>query len=150
MSLIECPDCKKEISDSAISCPSCGYPLNVKKQDFKIQEMQSDKITGRSKKPLLVSIISIMIMLNGALLIILSFSGAYISPTFNIILSLIYIVSAPMIWKMKKSGVNLYVIGNGSIAIIQFLQTEESWIFVDFIGPAIFIVCLIFYYKAME
>ncbi len=27
MPLIECPDCKKEVSDSAKSCPSCGYNI---------------------------------------------------------------------------------------------------------------------------
>ena len=27
MSLINCPECEKEISDKARSCPSCGYPI---------------------------------------------------------------------------------------------------------------------------
>lgn len=27
MALIECPDCHKEVSDKAVSCPSCGYPF---------------------------------------------------------------------------------------------------------------------------
>ncbi len=27
MPLIDCPDCSNEISDSAISCPSCGFSL---------------------------------------------------------------------------------------------------------------------------
>jgi predicted amidophosphoribosyltransferase len=27
MALIECPECKKEISDHASSCPHCGYEL---------------------------------------------------------------------------------------------------------------------------
>jgi hypothetical protein len=31
MTLISCPECKKEISDSAESCPNCGYPLTPKK-----------------------------------------------------------------------------------------------------------------------
>lgn len=26
MSLVECPDCKKQISDAAPSCPNCGRP----------------------------------------------------------------------------------------------------------------------------
>ena len=25
--LIECPECKKQISDQAKSCPHCGYPI---------------------------------------------------------------------------------------------------------------------------
>jgi hypothetical protein len=27
MSLIQCPECKNEISDKAIYCPQCGYPI---------------------------------------------------------------------------------------------------------------------------
>lgn len=28
MALIECPECKKEISDKATSCPHCGFPMS--------------------------------------------------------------------------------------------------------------------------
>ena len=28
MALVQCPECGKEISDSAVSCPHCGYPLS--------------------------------------------------------------------------------------------------------------------------
>lgn len=28
MSLIKCPECNKEISDKAKTCPNCGYPIN--------------------------------------------------------------------------------------------------------------------------
>lgn len=27
MALIKCPECGKEISDKAQSCPNCGYPI---------------------------------------------------------------------------------------------------------------------------
>lgn len=30
MALIECPECGKEISDKADSCPQCSYPINPK------------------------------------------------------------------------------------------------------------------------
>jgi hypothetical protein len=29
MSLIKCPECNKEISDKAKSCPNCGCPINI-------------------------------------------------------------------------------------------------------------------------
>jgi len=29
MALIQCPECGKSISNQAVSCPSCGYPLNL-------------------------------------------------------------------------------------------------------------------------
>lgn len=28
MALIKCPECNKEVSDKAVSCPNCGLPLN--------------------------------------------------------------------------------------------------------------------------
>lgn len=28
MALIKCPECDKEVSDKASSCPNCGYPIN--------------------------------------------------------------------------------------------------------------------------
>ena len=31
MALINCPECKKEISDKAKSCPNCGYELTPKR-----------------------------------------------------------------------------------------------------------------------
>lgn len=39
MALIECPECKEKVSDKAISCPHCGYPLkngdlNIKNSDL--------------------------------------------------------------------------------------------------------------------
>lgn len=27
MALIQCPECAREISDKAIACPGCGYPI---------------------------------------------------------------------------------------------------------------------------
>lgn len=30
MALTTCPECSKQISNKAITCPHCGYPLNVK------------------------------------------------------------------------------------------------------------------------
>lgn len=29
MALINCPECNKQISDKAVACPNCGYPLEI-------------------------------------------------------------------------------------------------------------------------
>lgn len=34
MSLIECPECGKKISDKAINCPNCGYPINASNKEI--------------------------------------------------------------------------------------------------------------------
>lgn len=44
MALIKCPECGKEISDKASSCPSCGYPIN----NTEI-ETEQDRINIRGK-----------------------------------------------------------------------------------------------------
>ena len=33
MALVECPECSKSISDTAESCPSCGYQLKQRSAD---------------------------------------------------------------------------------------------------------------------
>ena len=41
MALINCPECNQEVSDSANSCPKCGYPLKestLKKVESSIKE----------------------------------------------------------------------------------------------------------------
>ena len=43
MALIECPECKKEISDKAKECPHCGYPI-VKKEEKKKEEPKKDLV----------------------------------------------------------------------------------------------------------
>ena len=37
MALINCPECKKEVSDSALSCPHCGFQLKEKEKVVKSQ-----------------------------------------------------------------------------------------------------------------
>ena len=45
MALITCPECKKKISDTADSCPSCGYKLTSEKiADIKKEEQQEKDI----------------------------------------------------------------------------------------------------------
>lgn len=44
MSLIKCPECGKEISDKASSCPSCGYPIN----NIEV-ETEQDRVNIRGK-----------------------------------------------------------------------------------------------------
>ena len=38
MSLIACPECKKQVSNQASSCPHCGYPINA------VQENKSNEL----------------------------------------------------------------------------------------------------------
>ena len=42
MSLIECPECKQEISSKAIFCPKCGFPL-IENVNKKIKKKTAEK-----------------------------------------------------------------------------------------------------------
>lgn len=49
MALIECPECNKQVSETAKTCPHCGYKLNA------------DKIKRRNKTILWVILICILV-----------------------------------------------------------------------------------------
>ena len=46
MSLIKCPECGNDVSDSAQSCPKCGYP--IKKDND--ENMSIVSVSGKSKR----------------------------------------------------------------------------------------------------
>lgn len=41
MPLINCPECNKEISDKALSCPHCGNPINESKPVVVIKDYKA-------------------------------------------------------------------------------------------------------------
>jgi len=47
MPLIACPECSKPVSDQAILCPNCGYPLHPNIKMFALKTVKS--ITEVSK-----------------------------------------------------------------------------------------------------
>ena len=75
MSLIKCPECGKEISDIAESCPNCGYPIKrklnsnssiklneVNKKNHKKSEMQ----TARLIVSIIMLVLSIFVLFQSA------------------------------------------------------------------------------------
>ena len=46
MALISCPECNKEVSTSAASCPSCGYPLQGKPAELQFKAFRKRVLTG--------------------------------------------------------------------------------------------------------
>jgi len=41
--LIKCPECGKEVSENAVNCVHCGYPLNHKKEEVAKAEITKKK-----------------------------------------------------------------------------------------------------------
>ena len=42
MALIKCPECELQVSDKALSCPHCGYPMK-KESEKKSREKSKTK-----------------------------------------------------------------------------------------------------------
>lgn len=40
MALIICPECGKQISDKAVACPNCGYPLDLYRKEKEAEEQE--------------------------------------------------------------------------------------------------------------
>ena len=43
MALITCPECGKEVSDKAATCPNCGCPLHQSQQAVPVEEWKPQK-----------------------------------------------------------------------------------------------------------
>ena len=54
MALINCPECEKQVSDKAVSCPNCGYPISqmVNSNSFKEGLKSSPKDYEETKQNL--------------------------------------------------------------------------------------------------
>ena len=45
MALIQCPECEKQISSNAESCPHCGYPMKAKEEVSAQYENKTVRVT---------------------------------------------------------------------------------------------------------
>ena len=48
MALIKCPECGRDVSDSAITCPNCGYPLKQNQEEEK-ESVVEQAVTNESE-----------------------------------------------------------------------------------------------------
>lgn len=54
MALINCPECKKEISDKALSCPACGFQISFQAITAANSDLTTIQETGKRLKAQLV------------------------------------------------------------------------------------------------
>ncbi|MDR2027073.1 MAG: ORF6N domain-containing protein [Prevotellaceae bacterium] len=65
MSLINCPECSRKISDSAANCPHCGFPVGSVKNEkeelaLKFSEVEEKIVTVRGQKVILDSDVAVL------------------------------------------------------------------------------------------
>ena len=68
MALINCPECNKEISNKAHSCPNCGFPIAIRSSVHVGTERPIELTSKRFK---LITLISISIMIIGIVWLLL-------------------------------------------------------------------------------
>ncbi|WP_278492641.1 zinc ribbon domain-containing protein [Acinetobacter gyllenbergii] len=48
MALISCPECSRQVSTQANSCPHCGYPLQMQHNTPEPRTLQSPQVLSRA------------------------------------------------------------------------------------------------------
>ena len=74
MALINCPECRKEVSDAAPYCPNCGVPIAGAKEG-KAAGAKLTTIQETSKKFKIHSLLSSLLVIIGVLLVAVPISG---------------------------------------------------------------------------
>lgn len=69
MALVNCPECQKEISDSARKCPHCGYPLKEETQII-YEKKKGFLSTGRLAISIISFVLALFIIYQGYMLTI--------------------------------------------------------------------------------
>jgi uncharacterized membrane protein YvbJ len=95
MPLIHCPDCGKQVSDSAHSCPNCAYPLsNLKNKtanNIPIIQKNELVVTGYIMVFLSLLIFPVFFMIIGIIIGVINLTkGATTHGILQIVLSLIF------------------------------------------------------------
>ena len=91
MTIIECPECGKEISSHTENCPRCGYPINKKTPVHHHSDAPEREYNARTIASFVADIIMSII---GTVFIVVGFvKGGAALPAFVIIGSLMVIMS---------------------------------------------------------
>ena len=102
MALIECPECHHEVSDTAETCPNCGYRLKPKNYTSEVIEANTKYKIGKTLKEKYIAnlILSILLIVLGIVVFVKGFSSNY--DEINILFSCLGVF-------MSLSGVGLLI-----------------------------------------
>ncbi len=69
MALINCPECGKKVSDSAVQCPECAYPINTTQNQIHSKKpTQTIEQTGKKWKGM--QLIGALLVIVGVVMIV--------------------------------------------------------------------------------
>lgn len=77
MALIECPECRKMISETTPSCPHCGYQLSVSAKNSTSQKTELGKTNSNKISGIIEILVSLFLILIGGYGIISFGAGTF-------------------------------------------------------------------------
>lgn len=80
MSLIECPECSRKVSDKAKACPDCAYPITQTWEEENEEENDEVQTIEKTSKALKIKIVQATCMFFGGWIVV--FFGAVNDSTF--------------------------------------------------------------------
>ena len=102
MSLVTCPDCQKQVSDKATSCPNCGCPITeirdqlvevesrkvkeIKDTEDNVHKLRDDKRLKRPKFYSIVCMITAIMLMTGIILLLSNYNENALSIFLGIVL----------------------------------------------------------------
>ena len=138
MALIECPECKKEISDKAKECPHCGYPLVKKEEKKKQTKKEEPKKRFSSKKyrvaGFVCSIPCALVLL--LFLLGLTFNSIGISLLISVVYGLIIYLLSKFLLDNKEHikkflWLIIIIIAVPLVTSLYLLTKNETWVYQD-------------------
>ena len=67
MALIKCPECGTEVSDKALQCPKCSYPISTAPSQQTPEDIQTIQQTSKRLKKQII--IAVVLIIGGIILI---------------------------------------------------------------------------------
>jgi len=90
MALISCPECNRDVSDSAVSCPHCGFSLSTARKV--VTQTRSSKV----KKSNNFAVVGVLVVAIGLFMV---YEGIFVMP-------------APLSWLLAAVGLFFMAVGS--------------------------------------
>ena len=129
MALINCPECKKEISDQSVNCPNCGYPMKSWHDESSKTESKKNFKDIWNKLDVYERIIVVAIIVFAIMTIIAFVFGKTASAIFSIISIVLIVVSYLLkkeIIKAPKSWLNIVALALAFVLIIPYVGNYKQ------------------------
>ena len=104
MALINCPECKKEISDQATICPHCGYPIKKELNDEIKKFSTETSYKGTSNMVMLNSNKKLLYIAIGVFIVLERFFKSSITQGLGYSLIPCLLLFLPLKGKVKMNG----------------------------------------------